>query len=197
MNTSVDVEDIVYQESRASQILKSFATLYEAQWLLKFRPVSRPADEELEFLSLDFSDWIGEESFHHLSPKVISLYETVYSRQGEGMGFDYFIKGAVSVANLFSDPNLLAGFFQGQLALMTEVSEYPYIVERYLKDYVDVLEAIMLGDETTTWKQMLSYTAGVYWVLGMVKPDSMPSGFQSQIRQFMIERAKRGVVEQL
>jgi hypothetical protein len=188
---------VKYQEGRAKEILSYYAQLYEANWLLAFMPGTRPADKEFEILNLDFSDWIGEESFHHLSPKVIGLYETVYSRQGEGMGFDYFIKGAVAIANLFPDPSLLAGFFQGQLELMTEVTEYPLIVDRYIQDYVDIIEAIMLGDERTTWKQMLAYNAGVYWMMSLVRPESMYNGFQQHIRRFMLDRAKRGVIEQL
>lgn len=187
--------DIKFQEHKAREILRHYATAFEAKWLLAFMPGSREADEELEFLDLDFADWIGEESFSHTSPKVIGLYEQTYSRQGEGLGFDYFIKGAVSVANLCPDPDLLRDFFLGQLELMTEVSEYPMIVERFLEDYVDILEAILMGEERTTWKQLLAFNSGVYWMMGMVRPASMYPNFQEHIRKFMLDRAKLGIVD--
>lgn len=189
--------DVKFQEHKAKEILHHYAKLYEAKWLVAFMPGSRPSDEEVEFLNLDYADWIGEESFSHMSPKVISLYEQTYSRQGEGLGFDYFIKGAVSVANLCPDPDLLRDFFLGQLELMTEVSEYPLIVDRFLEDYVDVLEAILMGDERTTWKQLLAFNSGVYWMMGMVRPESMYPQFQGHIRQFMLSRAKLGVVDHI
>ena len=189
--------DVKYQIDKAKSVLGHFAQLYEANWLWAFSPDMRTQvdQEELEILTIDFTDWDGENSFHHLSPKVIALYEQVYSRQGEGMGFDYFTKGAVAMANLFPDPDLLMGFFASQLEWMFETNEYPKLSPRYLEDYVDVITAVMLGEEQTTWKQMLAYTSGVYWVLSLCRIDSMYPGFQDTIRLYMIERAKKGTVD--
>ena len=191
----VTVEEIQYSEGKMKEIVAHLVGLYEARWLWLFTPGVREHDEELEVFSLDLEDWQWKESFNHSTPKVIPLYENVYSRQGEGLGFDYFIKGAVAFANLYHEPDLLTDFFQSQLELMMEAQEYPRIDENYVSDYADIVEAILLGEEQTTWKQMLAYTAGVYWMLGMVHPDSMYPEFTKDLRQHMLNKAKLGTVD--
>ncbi len=187
---------------KAQTIIDARVDPFEADWLYAFLPSVRDHDEQLELFEVaPEAPFVGE-MFSYLSPGAIPIYEGVFSRNDEVMRLDSFTKGAVCVTNLYS-PNVAqwAGtLIEKQVELMVEKQAYPAIDERFLESYVDVLLATLCNEEFSTWRDLLSYSTGVWWLMGLSKGTSKKvkrSGltYEKTIFDLVLTRAKLGTTE--
>ena len=151
----------------------------------------RDFDERMGLFQIDPPVPFVAEHFSHLSPAAIPVYEGVFSRMDESMRADAFTKGAVCVTNLFQERvALTAGeLIARQVELMVERQLYPAVDEMLVNEYVDVLVAILCNEEKSTWRDMLSYNAGVWWMLGLTYGDD---SVRRMVLDIVMGQAKRG-----
>ena len=191
METEVAVE-------KARTIVQARATHFEAPWMHGFVPRIRDFDSRMGIFGIDPPAPFAAEHFSHLSPAAIPVYEGVFSRTDEAMRADAFTKGAVCVTNLFQEHDALAagGLIASQVEMMVEKQSYPAVDEDLMNEYVDILVAILCNEEKSTWRDMLSYSAGVWWMLGLTRGrDDKLSGkcsYRHKVFEIVMAQAKRG-----
>ncbi len=184
METEVLVE-------KARTIAEARAVQFEAPWMHGFIPRVRDFDERMGLFPIDPPVPFVAEHFSHLSPAAIPVYENVLSRSDEAMRADAFTKGAVCVTNLFQESTALeaGGLIARQVELMVEKQLYPAVDEALVDEYVDIMVAVLCNEERSTWRDMLSYSAGVWWMLGLTRGDD---SVRRTVFEIVLGQAKRG-----
>lgn len=184
---------------KANTVAAARAEEFEAGWMLGFVPRVREHDVGLELFQIDPPVPFVEEHFSHLSPAAIPIYENVFSRTDEFMRADAFTKGAVCVTNLFQESTAYnaGNLISRQVEMMVERQEYPAVDEDFLTAYVDVMVAILCNEERSTWRDMLSYSAGVWWMMGLTggcfkSVSRHGKSFYQAVFDIVIAQAKRG-----
>jgi len=188
--------DKEYLIAKGSSVIEYYANLHEADWLRMYLRGTVEHDVEIEAYDLDLSIWNGDSSFSYLNPKVVSIFYGVNIGLGAGIGFNLFIRGAATVANLIRDDQLVTvtSVLNMQHLVMVETESYPLIDEKFLKDYVDILSTALMQEETTTWRPFLSFVSGVYWQLSQIKV-SENDAIVKEVREILLDRARKGLIE--
>ncbi len=181
--------DVLIEKART--IAEARAGEFEAPWMLGFIPRVRPYDQRMGIFKIDPPVPFVQEHFSHLSPAAIPVYESVFSRVDESMRADAFTKGAVCVTNMFQESvaRTAGDLISRQVEMMVGRQAYPAVDERLLEVYVDVMVAVLCNEERSTWRDMLSYSAGVWWMLGLADGSSW---YRKQAFEVVIGQAKRG-----
>ncbi|KKL89631.1 hypothetical protein LCGC14_1912780, partial [marine sediment metagenome] len=70
-----------------------------------------------------------------------------------------------------------------------EKQSYPAVDETLVDEYVDIMVAVLCNEERSTWRDMLSYNAGVWWMLGLTRGDD---SVRRTVFEIVLGQAKRG-----
>lgn len=194
MNTTRELEKD-YQLRKAMKVIEYYSELHEAKWLYDFIGGVVPIDENVVLLTLDIKDW-ATEYFSYLHPRVMSIYYGINLGLGTGIGLDYFVRGAVTASSIVDENQLdmITHMLKLQHEYMYEKENYPYIAEKFLGDYVSILTTVLVNPETSTWRQMLAFVSGVYWLLSFVDTSDDDSIIR-RIYDILIDRAKKGFID--
>ncbi len=189
-------ETKTYLWDKGTGVIEHYARLHEANWLSDYFRCTIEHDVDLEMWDLDLSEWNSESSFSYLNPKVVSVFYGVNLGLGRGMGYDYFIRGAATLANIVNPSQLpsLTVWLEAQHVAMYEAETFPAVNEKFLQDYVDILTTTLLQEESTTWRPFLSFISGIYWLLSQVRVEA-DHPIVLEIRELLLDRARKGLIE--
>ena len=111
-------------------------------------------------------------------------------------------KGAALVSGLMVEDDAAASghLLNAVLERIPSEQSFPALDEYLYPDYVDVATTILMNEEMTTWRNMLAFNLGVWWMLGFVKDSHKVPGFGifggnsvvKQVKTYMLDLARRG-----
>lgn len=190
-----------FQVDRLQEVLIRREGEFEALWLRIFKPVVRERDESVVMFHVENP---GEE-LDYRTPMVIPVFEGAFTRQGEGLGLEAFAKGAASMSNLLGESQIpqVGEFLTLQVQAMGEAQVLPAVDETLITRYVDVAIAILMNEETTTWRDGLMYNAGAWWLLSFMDglTDKVEPGLMQKVthvdrvRSILLRRAEMGTFD--
>ncbi len=194
MNTTRELERD-YQVRKALKVIEHYSEATEAKWLFDFMRGVIPADEQVVLLTPETENW-DPSYFSYLHPRIVSIYYSVNLSLGLGIGLDYFIRGAATAASIVSEGQLemVGQMLKLQHEAMYEAETFPYVAEKYLENYVTIITTALVSPETTTWRQMLAFISGVYWLLSYVDISGDDPVLKT-IYDILIDRAKKGFID--
>lgn len=142
----------------------------EAFDLGAFVPKFRKAAPELQVLTpARVLPAVKDVSFS--DPEVVAIYFNTYGGAEPALEFRSFTKGVAAGAFIIEESQRvqLPQAVETLAAAVMEGAPIPPISEEFQERVQHVIEAIFSNNEQISWRSLLAFTAGAFWVLGFVK----------------------------